>query len=421
MVRKRKSGRDKGRPNKIRTGLRPGRAGISDSRPLDKPIPGPQAFTNLVEPTHVHSQAATLLLIGFHLRGDAAAIGARAQAAREFMQLRPDGVAETLPRDDVVELGFPRMQTSAARFLPSALENAAGLRFTARPAPLPVRADVGAASGRLVGVANAFYQNANPETAATLLEVSLRHPNQLVRVAAAASYVEIVADPVRSTLILEHGVRSGDRMVRAVAAHALAHVDPRNRVLASLLSSNKRPSLRRPSRTSAIVHGTWARASSWWQPDTGEFWKYLHDNVDPDLYGAADRFEWSGGYSDVARALAGNDFREWVGHKAFDGLDLFTHSHGGSVAMLASQGGTRVGKLVMLSCPVHWPKYAPNFTQVSKVVSVRVRMDLVILADRGGQRFQDNHIDEHVLPIWFDHFATHDPHTWDRYRVRSML
>ena len=89
--------------------------------------------------------------------------------------------------------------------------------------------------------------------------------------------------------------------------------------------------------------------------------------------------------------------------------------------MLASQGGTRVGKLVMLSCPVHWPKYAPNFTQVSKVVSVRVRMDLVILADRGGQRFQDNHIDEHVLPIWFDHFATHDPHTWDRYRVRSML
>ena len=53
--------------------------------------------------------------------------------------------------------------------------------------------------------------------------------------------------------------------------------------------------------------------------------------------------------------------------------------------------------------------------------SFRVRMDLVILADRGGQRFQDNHIDEHVLPIWFDHFATHDPHTWDRYRVRSML
>ena len=58
--------------------------------------------------------------------------------------------------------------------------------------------------------------------------------------------------------------------------------------------------------------------------------------------------------------------------------------------------------------PVHVPKYLPNFSQVSKVVSIRVRADLVILADRGGQRFHPK-ITEHVLPIWFDHSAPHDP------------
>jgi hypothetical protein len=26
-----------------------------------------------------------------------------------------------------------------------------------------------------------------------------------------------------------------------------------------------------------------------------------------------------------------------------------------------------------------------------------------------------------VLPVWFDHFATHDPGTWATYDVRSML
>ena len=89
--------------------------------------------------------------------------------------------------------------------------------------------------------------------------------------------------------------------------------------------------------------------------------------------------------------------------------------------MLANHAGTGVGRLVLLSCPVHWPKYTPDFSAVGKVVSVRVRLDLVILADRGGQRFHDSRIRENVLPIWFDHFATHDPGNWVTYGVPAML
>ena len=353
------------------------------------------------------------------MRGDAAATQARAEAARALAAAPASTAVESIPSEDVRALGFPGLPMGAARFRPEALQRAVGARFTAAAEPAP--ADARAVARNLLPTAQAFYRDPNPETAAALLEVSLRHPDELVRVSAAASYFEVAADATRALRALERGLRSRDRLTRDVAANALAHVDPRNARLAKLLESRRRRSPRTRSHTSLIVHGTWALASSWWQPPAGNFWKYLHDTVDANLYGARDRFEWSGGYSDAARALAGNDLRAWVQQHNLGGLDLFTHSHGGSVAMLANQSGTRVGRLVLLSCPVHWPKYTPDFNAVGKVVSVRVRLDLVILADRGGQRFHDGRIQENVLPIWFDHFATHDPGTWVTYDVPSKL
>ena len=111
---------------------------------------------------------------------------------------------------------------------------------------------------------------------------------------------------------------------------------------------------------------------------------------------------------------------DWVTARNLNGLNLFTHSHGGNVAMLATQGTLSVGELVLLSCPVH-PDYAPNFANVSKAVSIRVKWDLVILADGGGQRFEDPRIEEHVLPIWFKHSATHSPDVWKTHRVDLMI
>lgn len=141
----------------------------------------------------------------------------------------------------------------------------------------------------------------------------------------------------------------------------------------------------------------------------------------PDLYSAADRFEWSGGYSDAARALAARDLWDWVRTRGLQGLDLFTHSHGGNAAMLATQNGLEIGQLVLLSCPVHAPKYFPDFNRVRDVVSVRVRLDLVILVDRGGQRFRHPRIRENVLALWFRHSDTHVPEVWRRHDVPGML
>lgn len=104
-----------------------------------------------------------------------------------------------------------------------------------------------------------------------------------------------------------------------------------------------------------------------------------------------------------------------------DGGGLFTHSHGGSAAMLATQAGMNVGEMVLLSCPVHAHKYYPDFRHAKRIVSIRMRMDLVILADRGGQRFQDPRIEENVLPVWFNHSASHDPKVWHDHDVPRMI
>ena len=150
-------------------------------------------------------------------------------------------------------------------------------------------------------------------------------------------------------------------------------------------------------------------------------WQYIHTDVNPTLYGGQDRFEWSGGYSVAARALGGTRLNTWVQQHNLAGLNLLAHSHGGSVSMVASQAGTQVNRMILLSCPVHWPQYMPAFTRVNRVISIRVHLDLVILADGGGQRFYDPRIEEHVLPLWFEHSLSHDPDTWRQHVPPTWL
>ena len=269
-------------------------------------------------------------------------------------------------------------------------------------------------------VAGRFQADPTHLRAAVLFEACLRHPEELVRVAAASAYLDLTTDPGPSLAELRKGVGSEDELTREVAATSLAHYSPEDPSLASLLAPG--PSLEggAPATTAALVHGTWARGASWWQP-TGAFHQYLLAAVRPDLYSAPDLFSWSGGYSDAARATGAIDLLGWVAGHNLNGLDVITHSHGGSVAMLATHGGLDVGELVLLSCPVHVPKYLPQFARVGTVVSIRVRLDLVILADRGGQRFNHPQIAEHVLPIWFSHSATHDPAVWQKHNVPQFL
>jgi hypothetical protein len=66
-------------------------------------------------------------------------------------------------------------------------------------------------------------------------------------------------------------------------------------------------------------------------------------------------------------------------------------------------------------------EYLPDFSRMNRAISIRVRLDLVILADGGGQRFRHPQIQENVLPLWFDHAATHEPSVWTRHNVAGWL
>jgi hypothetical protein len=376
-----------------------------------QPITGPPAFASTGAAAE-QSQAAILLAMGMQLRGDDATRGGGASAA-------PPPGGGTFSDEDLARFPLPPLRPDAARFTPEEVS-----RTT--PAPLAgmmreSRALYGERAAREVRaeLAAQVYRDGDTASAAALFAASLRSPEPLVRVAAASSYLEVSTEPDPLIQTLADGVLDPDPLVREVAATALAHVEPTHPALRPLLLERRAGGGGAPSRGALVVHGTFARTFPWWQPG-GDFHEYLK-KLRPGLYGAADRFGWSGRYSDAARAEAGSALRRWVAERQMDGLDLFTHSHGGSAAMLATQAGMKVGTLVLLSCPAHVHKYYPDFRHATRIVSVRVRMDLVILADRGGQRFHDPRIEENVLPVWFNHSATHHPEVWDQHDVPRMI
>jgi hypothetical protein len=397
-------------------------------RVVERPVPCAQAFgrTDLAA---VQSQAATLLLLRAQVRRDAAALAARARRPAKRARV------ELVPVQDVTPLRVPRVPGVRRRVpeeaVVAALRRRYGPTVAARPrlrqakrrgarvAPRP-RPERTTPRDVLGDLGRRLARDPSPFNLAQLTRACLRHPDVLPRVAGAAAHFEVSTRPEPALEVLVGALGSSDPLARTLAATALSRAAPEDPRLQALLARRRPRRGRRPSRTSLLVHGTFARNSEWWQPG-GDFHEYLHEDVRPDLYGASDRFDWSGGWSDAARALGAADLRAWVAARGLAGLSLFTHSHGGSVTMLASQDGLTVGDLVLLSCPVHVHKYTPDFSRVARAISIRVHLDLVILVDGGGQRFHDQRIEENVLPIWFDHFAVHEPEVWQEHDVPSLL
>jgi len=360
-------------------------------RTVTKPIPFPRAF-GATSDAAILSQAAILLLMEPALRRDRARLVEHQSARRT---LRVPAVSARGRRVKVEEVESPlrlRPLSSARQSLPAT---------------------------RFRRLATNFGKKPNLLAAASLMEACLRHPHALVRAAAAPSYFGLTSAPSRLIGILEDCTHSDDELVRTVAATGLARLAPESARLSELSKPPRRRRRGSSAHTSLLVHGTWAANEQWWKPG-GNFHSYLLNGIRPDLYANADAFSWSGAYSEAARAIAATELQAWLAEHTIQNPYLLTHSHGGSVAMLATQNGLNTGPLVLLSCPVH-SIYMPDFSRTGRVVSIRVKLDLVILADGGGQKFNDPRITEKILPIWFDHSATHDPAVWQKYNLPSVI
>jgi hypothetical protein len=338
------------------------------------------------------AQAAYLLLLGRELR-----------RRRGVTRSRRHVLAEAPLDEDALAFDIPVIRGSARRYVPPELPRTSDeLHEIARDLAVILQAE------------------AHEAIAADLLHVCLARPEPIVRVAAAAAAFEITSDARRVIDVLAHATADDDHLVRDVAATALARVMPEHPALLRLVTRPSTPPTAGTARTSLLVHGTFARTDAWWQPG-GDFHGYLLNGTLPDLYDQPDRFEWSGGYSDAARELAAQDLAAWAqDHALAEGL-LMGHSHGANVIFIVSTLNLAMREAVLLSCPVRWPQYLPDFSRIGRTVSIRVHLDLVILADGAGQRFDDARVDENVLPVWFNHSATHDPAVWQAHGVDALI
>lgn len=361
----------------------------------EHPPRGPEAFASLEDPESVQAQAAILLAVGAQLRGDRAALQARSASAAQ--------PADMLSRDELEEFPIPRLVPPGRRVsLPAAM----ALRFGAR-------------EESLAAMAQDLYTTQTTTSAAALAHAAMDHPHELVRVAAAHMALSVTTEAARPYRILVDATRSDDELVRDLAATALARYRPEDPALRRLTIEPEAPS-QGTAYTSTLIHGTFAANGTWWPPH-GDFWNYVDKNVWHDLYTGADFYKWSGGYSNGARDQGAALLVAWIQSHNASGLSFMAHSHGTSVSMLASWRGVTYGKAVFLSSPVHPSQYNMNFAAVQKVVSIRVKFDLVLLADGSGSRFTDPRYNEHVLPVFFNHSATHDPAIWTKYNIRAML
>jgi pimeloyl-ACP methyl ester carboxylesterase len=119
-----------------------------------------------------------------------------------------------------------------------------------------------------------------------------------------------------------------------------------------------------PSHTAVLTHGTFASMARWWRPGEN-FYSYL-DGLVPRLNLHDPSFQWSGLYSDGARQLAAQQMADWMVDQNLQRPYLFAHSHGGTVAHLATHRGLDFDCLVLLSWPVH-SQWFPDFTRLQKI------------------------------------------------------
>jgi hypothetical protein len=376
-----------------------------------KPFKGLSAFKEISEDT-TPSQAAVVLLLGHQIRGGDAPLRARAAA-----QKRKGFVA------DEPQTAFPVPRLRGVEG-PMAFDDSRD-RLKKRYAYTTRQRGVGADGyARYESVyrdtAQQLFAKPVAANAADLFALCLDHPKALVRIAAAIASLRLTTRPQQNVKVMLEGLKSTDRLERDLAATGLARHYPDHPALARLSRGKTAARVKRPRQTAMLVHGTWASDAAWYQPG-GNFHQHINA-LRPDLYGAADFFKWSGGWSDGARLDGATALKQWVESRNESGLDLIGHSHGANIMLKATELGLRIGKAVLLSCPVHVDKYFPNFANVqAPLFAVRVHMDLVVLADGGGQRFSHPQIKEITLPIWFDHGASHEPQVWQDNNVAQKI
>ncbi|MBT8102921.1 MAG: hypothetical protein KJO95_08115 [Gammaproteobacteria bacterium] len=272
----------------------------------------------------------------------------------------------------------------------------------------------------MIKLAHEVYKKPTIEAAAALFEAAMMSPHPLVAVAGAAGARETTRLRPRIRSTLEKAMRSKDRLVSRLALAAIGQIGPMESIAdKKVVQQPKSRKRRHLSNTAVVTHGTFAANARWYRPG-GDFYDALNAKR-PDLHLHDRSFKWTGAYSDKARRADAELLKQWVPDQGLAVPDFFAHSHGGTLAHLATRRGVQFDRLVLMGWPVH-KKWYPDFSKVKRIIDIRVRLDLVVLLDGGAQRFRSNDfaIEEHRNG-WFDHSSTHEPAYWDDHGLWNVI
>lgn len=373
-----------------------------------KPVPAPYAF-ELDSRDAYYSQAAFLMATGLILSGymdalDEGSVGKVVSDADDNSQF---------PLPDPIKLAYSR------RHLPERVLARHGVDFgqhirEKRPS---------LALNLTPRLAANLLESPNADDAIALIELSTHHSNQIVRTGAAVASSCSLGLRSDTYHILEEGIGSADDLIHQVAAAGMARAGgPFHSELVTAEDEDfwfddQMP----PTDTAFITHGTWANGKSWWQPG-GAFYQYV-GGLQLNLHTAS--FGWSGSYRHRRRQVAAIQMLQWMNSQGLSNPDILAHSHGGTVAHLATKSSAvSFDRLILLSWPAR-RRWMPDFNQIGRVIDIRLNFDLVILADRGGQRFRAPSAVTHkvtsIINGWFRHGDTHDPGYWIAHSIPSYL
>jgi hypothetical protein len=247
---------------------------------VGRPVPAPRAFGR-EDRAALYSQAATLLLLRSQVRRDAATLLARATTPGRRVKV------QFVPPQDLAAVQVPRLPGPRRRVPEEAVVSALAKRYgPAAAAPFPATSTGTGPCRKAAKIRSrrpsALVRPASPDmledharrlarspsalTAAQLTRACLRHRHELPRVAAAAAHCELTSSPASALAILGASLTSADPLVARLAATAMARIAPEDERLRALLRGRPSLSPRPRSHTSLLVHGTFARDSTWWQP-----------------------------------------------------------------------------------------------------------------------------------------------------------
>jgi hypothetical protein len=273
-----------------------------------------------------------------------------------------------------------------------------------------------------------------------LLNYSLGAEHELERVAAAASLRRFSdARLAVANAVVTDALTSADEHVAEVAR---ASIGAEGEGAINLTPSmTDQPSMERgpapDEEVSIAIHGTWAQvtADPWYAPGR-PLHRHIRTTSTENLYNEISFFTWSGEYSQEARDAGATKLPQWREIHAVGPFDtVFTHSHGGNVALSAAAHGERVRMLVLMHVPA-LPRSDEEWSairgQVGRVVVMRTRLDHVVLADglRNGstQRFDQAKLPHTPVVLhwankdaWFSHNFFTELDNWTKYDLSGVI